>query len=185
MKKYFTLILLMLTLGTLFTLTSCNEFKLDEHMLEASFMVNGGEYNKEDNTTRRAWLTLMVKGLNEDAYVLDYTIDGKAGSGANALYIIDEQTSTLVYNSQKFIGSEYMSETMFSGVYDGNFPSGSATTLRFLDDRSGRHPSTGSVSFLSPKLPAGKHTIEYTVTNSYGDTYSGSREFEIKARSKD
>jgi hypothetical protein len=179
--KLFTF--LVLAFSIFFSLTSCNDFKLDERMLEANFLVHGGEYNKHDSTTRRAWLTLMVKGLNEDAYVLDYTIDGKAGSGANALYIIDEQTSTLVYNSQKFIGSEYMSETMFSGVYDGNFPSGSATTLRFLDDRSGRHPSTGSVSFLSPKLPAGKHTIEYTVTNSYGDTYSGSREFEIKARS--
>ncbi len=163
---------------------SCTEFKLDEHMKTASFMVHGGDYNKQDSTTRRAWMTLMVTGLNEDSYVLDYTIDGKAGSGENALYLIDEETRTLVYNSQIFMGSEYMSETMFSGVYDGNFPSGNSTTLHFLNDHSGRHPSTGSASFLSPKLPAGKHTIEYTVTNSYGDTYSGSREFEIKAPAK-
>lgn len=180
-SKLFIITTIMLSL----VLTACNEFKLNEHMKEASFMVHGGEYNKDDSTTRRAWLTLMVTGLNEDPYTLDYTIDGKAGNGANALYIIDEETRTLVYNSQKFKGSEYISETMFSGVYDGNFPSGSATTLRFLDDHSGSHPSTGSASFLSPKLPAGKHKIEFTVTNSYGDTYSGSREFEIKDKPKD
>lgn len=180
-SKLFIIATIMLSL----VLTACNEFKLDERMLEAKFMVHGGEYNKQDSTTRRAWLTLMVTGLNEDPYTLDYTIDGKAGSGANALYIIDEETRTLVYNSQKFMGSEYISETMFSGVYDGNFPSGSSTKLRFLNDRSGSHPSTGSASFLSPKLPAGKHTIEYTVTNSYGDIYSGSREFEIKNKPKE
>lgn len=184
MKKTLFSILAIATMA-LVTMTSCQEFQLNEHMKEASFMVDGGDYNKQDNTTRRVWMTLMVTGLNEDPYTLDYTIDGKAGSGANALYLIDEETRTLVYNSQIFMGSEYMSETMFSGVYDGNFPSGSSTTLRFLDDHSGRHPSTGSASFLSPKLPAGKHTIEYTVTNSYGDTYSGSREFEIKNKPKE
>lgn len=180
-SKLFIITTIMLSL----VLTACNEFKLNEHMKEASFMVHGGDYNKKDSTTRRAWLTLMVTGLNEDPYVLDYTIDGKAGSGENALYIIDEETRTLVYNSQTFIGSDYMSETMFSGEYNGNFPSGSSTTLRFLNDRSAKHPSTGSASFLSPKLKAGKHTIEFTVTNSYGDTYSGSREFEIKDKPKD
>lgn len=181
MKTKLSLILV-ITAISLILFPSCQEFKLNEHMKEASFMVHGGEYNKDNGTTRRAWMTLMVTGLNEDSYVLDYTIDGKAGSGANALYIIDEKTRTLVYNSQIFRGSEYMNEEMFSGEYDGNFPSGSNTTLHFLDTRSGQHPSTGSTSFLSPKLPAGKHTIEYTVTNSYGDTYSGSREFEIKTR---
>ena len=163
-------------------LTSCQEFQLDEHMLEASFMVHGGEYNKKDNTTRRAWLTLMVEGINEDAYVLDYTIDGKPGVGENALYRIDEETKTLVYNHQIFEGSEYMSEEMFSGQYEGNFPSGSSTTVHFLNTQTYSHPSMGSVSFLSPKLESGNHVITYTVTNSYGDMITDSREFTIKGK---
>lgn len=183
MKKLISLIAILSLM--LIATPSCTEFKLDEHMKTASFMVHGGDYNKQDSTTRRAWMTLMVTGLNEDSYVLDYTIDGKAGTGLNALYLVDDKTSTLVYNSQKFIGGEYMKEEMFSEAYEGNFPSGSSTTLHFLNDRSERHPSTGSVTFLSPKLEAGKHTIEYTVTNSYGDTYSGSREFEIKNKPKE
>lgn len=178
MKKHFTLILLMLT--SFLTFTACNDFKLDERMLEANFLVHGGEYNKADSTTRRAWLTLMVKGLNEDPYTLEYTIDGRQGVNEYALYQVDEETRKLVYNSQVFAGSAYMSEEMFSGQYNGNFPSGSSTTLHFLNDRSGTHPSNGSASFLSPKLEAGKHVIAFTVTNSYGDKISGSKEFTIQ-----
>lgn len=176
--RFFTL--LALAVSTLLSLTSCNEFKLDERMLEANFLVHGGEYNKHDSTTRRAWLTLMVKGLNEDPYTLEYTIDGHQGVNEYALYQVDEETRTLVYNSQVFAGSAYISEEMFSGQYNGNFPSGSSTKLHFLDDRSGLHPSNGSASFISPKLEAGKHVIAFTITNSYGDQISGTREFTIQ-----
>lgn len=183
MKKHFTLILLMLT--SFLTITACNDFKLNEHMLEANFMAHGGEYNKRDSTTRRAWLTLMVKGINEDPYVLEYTIDGRPGVGENALHLIDEQTKTLVYNHQVFQGSEYMSEDMFSGQYEGNFPTGSSTTVQFLNTQSGQHPSTGSATFLSPKLEPGMHVLAYTITNSYGDKINGSKEFSIQDKPKD
>lgn len=178
MKKHFTLILLMLT--TFLAATACSDFQLNEHMLEANFMADGGGYNKQDSTTRRAWLTLMVKGLNEDPYTIEYTIDGRQGVNEYALYQVDEETRKLVYSSQVFAGGAYMSEEMFSGQYDGNFPSGSSTTLHFLNDRSGMHPNHGSASFLSPKLEAGRHVIAYSVTNSYGEKITGSKEFTIQ-----
>ena len=143
-------------------------------------MVQGGAYNVKDSTTRRAWLTLMVEGINEDPYTLEYTVDNKPGTGENALQVIDRETSTIIYNWELFYGCEYMSEEMFSGQYAGNFPSGSSATLKFLDTRSGRHPSMGSVSFLSPKLEPGKHIINYTITNSYGDVITNTDNFVIQ-----
>lgn len=166
-------------------MTSCTEFKLNEHMIEASMMVFGGEYNKKDSTTRRAFLTLMIKGINEDPYKIEYKIDGKDGEGLNALYVLDEETKNHVYNYQVFEGSKYMSEDMFSKEYEGNFPSGSFAELQFLDTGGNTHPNHGGVSFLTPKLEAGKHLIEFTVTNSYGDVLSGSKTFEIKDKPKE
>lgn len=160
--------------------SSCNTFELNEHMEEAAWLVCGGEWNKKDNTTRRAFLVLMVTGLNQDAYTVEYTIDGKPGTGQNALTSIDQETATKVYNWQKFEGSDYMSEEKFSGQYDGNFPSGSSTKLRFIDRKDKTHPNSGSASFLSPKLDPGKHVLQFKVTNSYGESYSGSKEITIQ-----
>ena len=164
-----TLILCLFMLP-LITLTACGEFQLNEHMQEATFLVNGGEYNKQGGTTRRAWLTLIVKGLNGDSVTLDYTIDEKPGTGDNALQVID----------QAFKGSSYLSEEAFSGQYEGNFPSGRQTSLCILIVEEGKLPSSGKADFLSPKLEAGKHTIKYTVTNSNGEKITNSREFTIE-----
>ena len=177
---------ILITLATMALLSvACNDFQLNEPMEQATWLVCGGEYNKEENTTRRAFLVLMIEGMNEDAYTLEYTIDGMQGVGQFALNAIDEETATKVYNWQVFKGSEFMSEEMFSGTYNGNFPSGSSTKLSFINKRDKNYPSHGSTSFLSPKLEAGKHLLVYTITNSYGNVITGTREFEIKDKPND
>ena len=188
MKKIFTLITLITAM--LMTTVACQEFKLNEHLESCYMLVNGGDYNKTDNTTRRAFLIISIEGLNEDEYTIEYTIDGMPGVGAYALHKPDQTKSQWTYNSQNFTGATLASwdnisyprleENEFSGEYDGNFPSGSTTTFHYLYCGYNSHPSTGSTHFLSPKLAPGKHTIEYTIRNSYGDVISNSRDFTIK-----
>lgn len=174
------LFLIFAIIAMAFTTVACNEFQLNEPMEKADWVICGGKWNVKDSTTRRALLVLTVKGLNSDAYTVEYTIDGMQGIGQYALTSVDEETGTKVYNWQKFKGGEYMSEEMFSGQYDGNFPSGSSVNLYFLDRKDNTHPNYGRAFFLAPKLDPGKHVIQYTVTNSYGDVYSNSREFDIQ-----
>lgn len=177
MKKYFTLIF---TIAAIMATTSCQEFQLNEHLESVSMLVTGGEYNKADNTTRRAYIIINIEGLNEDAYIIDYTVDGHQGVGEYALQHLPIDLAQKVYNSQIFMGSELLEENWFSGEYDGNFPSGSSTTFHYLYCGYNSHPSSGAAHFLSPKLASGSHEIEYTITNSYGDVVSNRRVFTVK-----
>ena len=188
MKKIFSLIILVSAM--LMTNVACQEFQLDEHMESCYMLVNGGEWNKKDSTTRRAHLIIGIKGLNEDEYTIEYTVDGNPGIGKYALQKPDQDASQWTYNSQNFtgdilsnwdnIGKPRLTEGEFSDEYDGNFPSGSKTTFHYLYTGVNRHPSSGSTHFLSPKLEPGKHVIKYTITNSYGDILTNEREVIIK-----
>lgn len=188
--KLFTLITLTVAMSAL---TACN-FELNEHLEEAYLMTEEAKYNEDLKTTRRAFASLMVKGLNEDEYTLVYTIDGKPGVGEYAMHLPDQTKAQWTYNSQNFTGDEVagwseityprLEEGLFSGDYTGNFPSGSSCKLKWLNDGSNRHPSQGSVFLLSPKLEPGVHTIAFTITNSYGESISKEAVFTIKKSTK-
>ena len=177
MKRIILIITAVLT--SLMSMTSCNDFQLNEHLDSISMLVAGGQYNKDDGTTRRAYMIINIEGLNEDDYTIEYTVDGHQGVGEYALQLIPIDQALKVYGSQTFKGSELLDETWFSGEYDGNFPSGSTTTFHYLYCGYHSHPSTGAAHFLSPKLAPGNHTINYTVTNSYGESRMRSKEFVI------
>ena len=178
------------TLASFIALTACNEFELNEHLESIGMIAMDGVYNKQDSTTRRAYMIINIEGLNEDVYTIEYTIDGMPGVGANALHKPDQEKAQWTYNSQNFTGSilsgwdnvscPRLEEELFSGEYDGNFPSGSTTTFHYMFPGVNRHPSMGSTHFLSPKLKPGKHTINFTVTNSYGESKTDTKEFRIQ-----
>ena len=154
-------------------------------------MTEEASYNEELQTTRRAFLSLMVEGLNEDEYTLVYTIDGNLGIGDYAMHMPDQTKAQWTYNSQNFTGDEKsdweeqvyprLEEELFSGDYTGNFPSGSSCKLKWLNTGSNNHhPNHGSVFLLSPKLKPGVHTIAYTISNSYGESISKEAQFTVK-----
>ena len=174
-------------------LTACN-FELNEHLEDAYLMTEDATYNEELETTRRAFLTIMVKGLNEEDYTLVYTIDGNPGVGEYAMHMPDQAKAQWTYNSQNFTGDEMtgweeqvyprLEENLFSGNFTGNFPSGSSCKLKWLNDGANKHPQHGSVFLLSPKLKPGEHTIAFTITNSYGESCSNEAKFTIKKSTK-
>ena len=68
---------------------SCQTFDLNEKMLDAAFALDEQQALIPDATEQRVQLTLTVKGINEEDYKVDYTIDGEPGSGSNSLTIYD------------------------------------------------------------------------------------------------
>lgn len=188
--KLFSLITLAVAMSAL---TSCT-FELNEHLEDVYLMTEDAKFNEALGTTRRAFMSLMVEGLNEDEYTLVYTIDGNPGIGEYAMHMPDQTKAQWTYNSQNFTGDEVagwseityprLEENLFSGDYTGNFPSGSSCKLEWLNDGANRHPNHGSVFLLSPKLKPGVHTIAFTITNSYGETLSKEAKFTIKESTK-
>lgn len=161
---------------------SCQNFDLNEKMLDAAFTFNEEQVLIPDATEQRVQLTLTVKGINEEDYKVDYTIDGEPGSGSNSLTIYDTAISeTGLYS----FGEVYMPTSMYTNDYEGNFPTGSSTKLRRINTGKNSCQSLGRAKFLSPKLKAGTHTIEYTVTNSQGQTVEKTTSFMLPAQSAD
>lgn len=175
MKKLILWIILLFVM--LPPMTSCQSFELNEHMIEASFVYDESQTGNPGDMERRVQLTLMVKGINKERYTIDYTIDGEAGIDKKALTIIGEAAES--ETGQYSFGEIHMEKQLFTNDYNGNFPTGSSVKLRYQNNGSYTHPSVGTAVFLSPKLGAGRHIIAFTVTNSYGDKISGSKEFTI------
>lgn len=175
--------LLMLTailFAMLAATASCQNFDLNEKMLDAAFTLDEQQVLIPGASEQRVLLTLIVKGINKEDYKVDYTIDGKPGSGSNSLTIYDTAISeTGLYS----FGELHLDKRMYTDDYDGNFPSGSSTKLHYLNDGKYTHPSLGTARFLSPKLRPGTHTIEYTVTNSHGQTVEKTTKFTLPTQS--
>lgn len=179
MKKIFSLVSLVVM--TAMMTISCQEIQSGDHLKSAEVQVLGGEYNKSAGTTRRAFFIFHMENFNDKPYTIDYKIDGNAGTGKYALEYLSYDLGCNLSVSQNFTGSGPLKESMYSDEYDGNFPSGSSTHPVYLNGKNLlRLPSRTSAHFLSPKLEAGKHTIEFKVTDSYGDTVTGIKEFEIE-----
>lgn len=155
---------------------SCQTFDLNEKMLDATFTLDEQQVLIPGASEQRVLLTLTVKGINKEDYKVDYTIDGKPGSGSNSLTIYDTGISeTGLYS----FGEVYMPTSMYTNDYEGNFPTGSSTKLRSINTGKNSCQSLGSAKFLSPKLKAGMHTIEYTVTNSHGQKIEKATTFSL------
>ena len=170
------LILAAILFAMLTATASCQTFDLNEKMLDAAFALDEQQALIPDASEQRVLLTLTVKGINKEDYKVDYTIDGKPGSGSNSLTIYDTAISeTGLYS----FGELHLDKRMYTDDYDGNFPSGSSTKLLYLNDGKYTHLSLGTAKFLSPKLRPGTHTIEYTVTNSYGQTVEKTTTFTL------
>lgn len=161
---------------------SCQTFDLNEKMLDAAFTLNEEQVLIPDATEQRVQLTLTVKGINEEDYKVDYTIDGKPGSSSNSLTIYDTAISeTGLYS----FGEIHLDKRMYTDDYDGNFPTGSSTKLRRINTGKNSCQNLGKAKFLSPKLKAGTHTIEYTVTNSHGQKIEKATTFTLPAQPAD
>lgn len=156
--------------------TSCQTFDLNEKMLDATFTLDEQQVLIPGASEQRVLLTLTVKGINKEDYKVDYTIDGEPGSGSNSLTIYDKGISeTGLYS----FGEVYMPTSMYTNDYEGNFPTGSSTKLRSINTGKNSCQSLGRAKFLSPKLKAGTHTIEYTVTNSHGQKIEKATTFSL------
>lgn len=161
---------------------SCQNFDLNEKMLDAAFALDEQQALIPGASEQRVLLTLTVKGINKEDYKVDYTIDGKPGSGSNSLTIYDTCISeTGLYS----FGEVYIPTSMYTNDYEGNFPTGSSTKLRRINTGKNSCQRLGRAKFLSPKLKAGTHTIEYTVTNSQGQTVEKTTSFMLPAQSAD
>ena len=176
------LILAAILFAMLTATASCQTFDLNEKMLDAAFALDEQQALIPDASEQRVLLTLTVKGINKEDYKVDYTIDGKPGSGSNSLTIYDTAISeTGLYS----FGEIHLDKRMYTDDYDGNFPTGSFTKLRSINTGKNSCQSLGRAKFLSPKLKAGTHTIEYTITNSHGQTVEKTTSFTLPAQSAD
>ncbi len=155
---------------------SCQTFDLNEKMLDATFTLDEQQVLIPGASEQRVLLTLTVKGINKEDYKVDYAIDGEPGSGSNSLTVYDTAISeTGLYS----FGEVYMPTSMYTDDYEGNFPTGSSTKLRSINTGKNSCQSLGRAKFLSPKLKAGTHTIEYTVTNSHGQKIEKATTFSL------
>ena len=148
--RFFTLLLL--TLSTLFSLTSCNqEIVSDPDDFTVSVSV-------ADVGMPRAIATLQIEGNNARPFTINYAVDGNA-----EMSIVRVPTPNYISSD----GNDWMERAA------DNCPNGSVIWVGL------RLNYIATAYFAMPELEPGSHTIDITLTSEDGVSKSATARFNL------